>query len=275
MYFRIYPYVKPLKGAIWTQKFLSKLATIGTRRYPYPDKTIMDFNWDSLILLDGCRYDLFKEVIKNKRFKIFGRNLKFIISQGSTTPEWIKNTFTSDYPDVVYISPTPFVSEIKLTEFLGKNPFFYIEPVWKYGWDEKLRTVLAEKVTSAVKRVCKKYKGKRFIIHYFQPHHPFVGKFRLKDEELLRKVLSKKIAEPTTWDFFEIGCCAKEEMWEAYKSNLEYVLLEVKKILRYLRGKVVITSDHGNCFGEYGIYEHVPGLRIEELVKVPWVEIKI
>lgn len=36
----------------------------------------------------------------------------------------------------------------------------------------------------------------------------------------------------------------------------------------------MLTADHGECFGEYGVYAHPSGVRIDELVKVPWIVLK-
>ncbi len=49
---------------------------------------------------------------------------------------------------------------------------------------------------------------------------------------------------------------------------------EVKRLERELPGRVVLTADHGEAFGEYGLYAHCKQLRIEALVKVPWVILK-
>lgn len=66
----------------------------------------------------------------------------------------------------------------------------------------------------------------------------------------------------------------QKEVWEAYRGNLKLVIEEENKLTEELEGKVVLTSDHGNCIGKYGIYAHPPGLRVKELVKVPGVVLK-
>jgi glucan phosphoethanolaminetransferase (alkaline phosphatase superfamily) len=76
------------------------------------------------------------------------------------------------------------------------------------------------------------------------------------------------------WDAFIAGGITKKEFWQAYRANLELVMKEVEKMKNELKGKIVLTSDHGDALGEHGIFVHPPNVRIEELVKVPWVVIK-
>ena len=45
---------------------------------------------------------------------------------------------------------------------------------------------------------------------------------------------------------------------------------EVERLKEQLPGRVILTADHGEAFGEYRLYGHGAGLRIEGLVKAPW-----
>jgi hypothetical protein len=253
----------------------------GHYQYPIPEKKIMDYDWDILIIIDACRYDLFKDVANNYKF-IPLENISSIISPGQKTLEWIRNNFgSSSYPDVVYVSGNPFISETYIKKHItNKKIFSHIEPVWDYGWDEKLGTTPAENVTSAALKTYARFRDKRMIIHYVQPHFPFVGKIRLKEDPGMSKenVFGEKTRkdEPfcRVWELFERGVYKREEVWSAYKSNLEYVLVEVGKLVELLEGRIILTSDHGNCFGEYGFYGHSNNIRTKELVKVPWVLLK-
>jgi len=65
-----------------------------------------------------------------------------------------------------------------------------------------------------------------------------------------------------------------DKIEKAYKENLRIVWKEVEKLKHALQGKIIVTSDHGNLIGEYGIYGHGGPLRAEGLVKVPWATIK-
>ena len=148
-----------------------------------------------------------------------------------------------------------------------------MEEVCIYGWNKKLNTVPPKEVTKAVLKLTKKFPDKKMIIHFLQPHHPFVGRKKIIHDKT-KKPIFKKFDLKTDWDVFISGLVSRKEFWQAYKDNLKLVMKEVMKLTQKLKGKVVLTSDHGNALGEYGIYEHPEGVRIEELVKVPWVVLK-
>ena len=57
---------------------------------------------------------------------------------------------------------------------------------------------------------------------------------------------------------------------KAYAENLKFVLEYLKKLICNLQGKIVITADHGEAFGEKGVLGHPYGVHIRELVEVPW-----
>ncbi len=59
-------------------------------------------------------------------------------------------------------------------------------------------------------------------------------------------------------------------MWEDYRSNLEYALDSVRTLLKSVDGDVVITADHGNLLGEFGLYGHPDYVPVPALKRVPW-----
>jgi glucan phosphoethanolaminetransferase (alkaline phosphatase superfamily) len=73
------------------------------------------------------------------------------------------------------------------------------------------------------------------------------------------------------WEQFRTGQLTESEVWNLYLDNLRYVLDEVELLLRNFEAEsVVISSDHGNAFGEFGIYGHPPGMPFKSIRKVPW-----
>ncbi len=133
---------------------------------------IMKDKWDVLIILDACRFDYF-----SKHYRpYFTGKLEKRISLGSCTSEWCVNSFTDHYPDTIYISANPYInSKMKVSGFEGKNHFEKVIDVWKSEWDEKLGTVLPNKVNGAAIKIIKAHPGERFIIHYLQPHAPYLS----------------------------------------------------------------------------------------------------
>jgi len=65
--------------------------------------------------------------------------------------------------------------KVEIEGFNAKSHFFKIIDVWDWGWDIELGTVLPEKVNEAVHKLMDKYSDKRFIIHYLQPHGPYLN----------------------------------------------------------------------------------------------------
>lgn len=134
--------------------------------------SVMKEKWDYLIVLDACRYDVFSELYKN----YLNGELKKVISLGRDTTEWCKESFKDKYDDVIYISANPYInSKVEIKGFNAKNHFYKIIDIWNDGWSEELGTVHPREVNKAIKKVKNNYPKKRLIIHYLQPHEPYLG----------------------------------------------------------------------------------------------------
>jgi glucan phosphoethanolaminetransferase (alkaline phosphatase superfamily) len=65
-----------------------------------------------------------------------------------------------------------------------------------------------------------------------------------------------------------------EQVWEAYVDNLQWVLDDIALLLKNVDAETVaITSDHGDSFGEYGVYGHAQNIPIPPLKHVPWLTV--
>lgn len=213
---------------------------------------IMDSDWQNLIILDACRYDVFQQ---NHPFT--SGTLKQITSPASNTLEWVQKNLTHPYKDVVLITANGFLSKTYLNKILGFNPFYHVEPVWDYGWDPKFTTVPPQKITRAAHKMHMKYPQKRLLIWYLQPHHPFIT-----NPEIIRpwrQLRKNKLPIPS--------------VLAAYTQNLNLVLDNIqKKLLAGLHGKTIISADHGDCFGELYVFGHPIHLHIPPLITVPFYE---
>jgi hypothetical protein len=154
---------------------------------------LMDEPWDFLIILDACRFDYFKKSYKN----YFEGNLEKRRSLGTCTPEWCNKTFTDQYPNVIYISGNPYInSKVKIKRFEGKKHFNKIIDVWGTNWEPDLGTVLPDSINNSVVENLNKYGDKKFIIHYLQPHAPYLSPkfkstgFTVPDVDGSRRVLN-------------------------------------------------------------------------------------
>jgi hypothetical protein len=235
-------------------------------------------NWDVLIILDGCRYDTFKKI------NYYSGELHKIISLGSCTPDWAQASFANQQlKEVVYLSANPFVSNYYLSEWKYSNLFYRLEEVWDDGWENKLKTVPPRVLTKKALTAFRKYKNKKFVLHYMQPHHPFIGKTKIKERGWLalhvanQNQIKEASARDHVYKLLEDSKIDLATVMTAYEDNLRLVLAAIQPILKLTQSenkKVVITSDHGNCFGEYGVYGHPEKTFVREMLQVPWFEFR-
>jgi len=68
------------------------------------------------------------------------------------------------------------------------------------------------------------------------------------------------------------GAVTWDDVRAAYAANLRLVLGHARELAGLLRGRLVITADHGELLGEDGRFGHDPTLTYKELYLVPWME---
>jgi len=145
---------------------------------------LSESNWKYLIVLDACRFDYFAELVgdylEGKLFKV--------LSPGSYTLEWARKVWNGYHEDIVYVSANPFISgelaelqdlsklfACKSRSFDASQHFYDVIDVWYYGWSDSLGTVLPEEVEQSACWVAENFPEKRLVIHYIQPHEPFLA----------------------------------------------------------------------------------------------------
>ena len=192
---------------------------------------VIDEQWDYLIILDACRYDYFEQVWRD----YLQGSLEKRISIGSSTPEWRSKSFTGYYGDVIYISSNPYINSLlPVKGFSAKDHFCRIYDVWHDGWDKEKQTVLPETVTYRAIDIIKNQPDKRAVIHYMQPHEPYLGE-AVKDlswhnpEPLAKRILSKmderqprasftdKIMRMLADIFYKMGLRGHLSLWRVRK----------------------------------------------------------
>ncbi|WP_323173753.1 hypothetical protein [Natrialba sp. PRR66] len=225
-------------------------------------RSIFDGEWDNLIVLDACRYDAFAA------HSSLPGTLERRRSLGSTTAEFIRENFEGrTLHDTVYVSAN--VWYLKLFEELDSELHKFVNLQEKHH-DEALGTVPPEAVTEEAHNAAEEYPNKRLIVHYLQPHQPYIGPIGRKLFEVspgLRETLHQSNVTDDT-------------LRRAYQENLDLVLDSVANLLSSLDGRTVVTADHGEMLGERGrpipvrTYGHFGSLYHDELVTVPWLVIE-
>jgi len=252
---------------------------------------ILKEDWKYLVIVDGARYDYFKEVYK----EILGikGNLKKAKCTSLGTPRWMKETFENkDCKDIIILT-----TSINFDYRLPNHTFFKAVKVWEKGWAKELGTTPPKAVNDAFLKEVKKYPNKRFIIHYMQPHTPYVTiggqpsntiDKHLKEERTENhKYISNLISERTAWTikkwlgkkpnlpieeyFMKYG---KQGLIDVYKNELRNVLTYVKHLINSNKGKWIITADHGVRVGEKGRFGQCH-VNVKEVYEVPWLEINV
>lgn len=125
--------------------------------------------------------------------------------------------------------------------------------MWNRDFDDDAGTVPPQAMVDAAREASEEFPNKRLIIHFMQPHGPFIG---------------SSISNAETEDRY----------WKAYDEHLSYVLEYVHDLLDTLSGKSIITGDHGQISpgpirDALGVGGHKPRLRHPGLVQVPWATV--
>ncbi len=250
---------------------LKPVYNLGFRNKHGAGTNVMEEDWDSLILLDACRFDDFKLV------NTLTGELQSRISRGVDSPEFIRKNFIGgEFHDTVYVTANPHVHKLNGTEFHKT----ITEPL--SAWDDERQCVPPKSVTRTAIEAHEQYPNKRIIVHYMQPHDPPLGpvatELRAKHQivgpqhdgggdESQRKRIMELVAD---------GTISIKKAHEAYRETLRIVLESVKPLLEKISGKIIISADHGELFGEQPypllgkLYEHYRNPRTIELCKVPW-----
>jgi hypothetical protein len=179
--------------------------------------------------------------------------------------EWMAKTFTDEYAEEV--AGTAYVtSNVFSDRILDVDRFHTVDEVWRDGWDETSDTVLPRTVTDRTIRAAREDDPDRLIVHYVQPHHPFLDLDSGFDAEPFGPALSDTVVDALRKDKIDY-----ETFWDAYQDNLRRVLDDVEVLLSNVDAdRVAITADHGDALGEWGIYDHPVGCLHPAVRTVPW-----
>jgi hypothetical protein len=214
------------------------------------------------VVLDACRADLWGEVAPAMEEVPIGATR---ISPAGTSTEWLEAVFgdrEDSLDDVGYVTANPY-SETHLDE----EDFDALREVWRYAWDDDAGTVPPRPVTDAAIHASRNWDSDRLIVHYMQPHFP-----SLSGDHDDGTTLATFGEDPLpVWDDLRFGRRSNADVWRAYRANLRIVLRDVRTLLANVDAdRVVLTADHGNAFGERGLYGHAAGIALRPIREVPW-----
>lgn len=244
-------------------------------------------DWDLLVILDTCRVDAVESIQDDYEFI---NEINTTLSKGGQSAEWMVNTFTKDWEDEIkktaLITSNPHARSVfendldssfdatnnssvdllnryGISNFVSKDDFGHYETFWQLEGDHGQR--LPRPVTDHAINVARESGFERLIVHYMPPHSPYVAEAKeenrpLKDHESNPFGYLRKTGD-------------RETVFDSHVANLEWILKEVELLLNNIDAEnVIITADHGDGFGEYGLYRHRAGHLSPKVRLVPWVE---
>ena len=225
--------------------------------------------WDTLVILDAAHRKYLRET---DAFE--GGKWETRCAPGSYSFGFMRSEFVGrNLHDIVYITANPHVAK------LDDEIFHAVVNLYDTAWDNEARTVKPEEVTEATKRARREYQKKRFIVHFMQPHFPFIGPEHGNEVEA---ALAYEHGDGTTvhpWinQIFGRGV-SREKLLAAYRENHDVVAPYAKEVVAEEDGVAIITADHSNLIGERGfpipirLYGHPKEFFHPDLLKVPWLE---
>ena len=285
-------------------------------------QSVLEEEWDWLVVLDACRYDAFEEIYE----EYLDGELQKRRSPASSTPEWAAKTFTGDH-DIAYFSGNPFINSLGIPlselkwgascdyDWTATDHIAEVFDLWQESWDDDLGTIPPGNVNEAVRaNPAATERRDRTVVHYMQPHAPYLQRGtgrklkRIRDgisaqaegdseegsETLIGRMsdAARSRIESTLGDSslaMRVGMWAeldadslpavgsegsKRTLRRYYDENLRLVLESVRELIDELDGTVVVTADHGEAFGEQGVWEHHIETHIPPLVEVPWLRVE-
>lgn len=274
-----------------------------TSRYP-DGRNVFDYDWDLLVILDACRFDAFRAVAGDVPWI---ESFEEARSIGSMSAEWTLKTFTRAHRDV--IADTALVTgNIWTDEILNEHretgqhdraierglprwdtvttdDFSYYEYTRGHiDEDEKLHPdsrgsphILTDRAIS----VARDEEFDRMIVHYMLPHKPLIADAldwtpgETTTEELMAGPERTRGLEPVEQSYGPVnnGEVPRETLVDRYRKNLRLGLEYVDVLRNNVDAEtVVVTSDHGESFGEHGIWAHPFGFPMGPVKTVPWAK---
>lgn len=226
---------------------------------PKQSKLIKNKKWKTLIILDACRVDSFKQMIGD--INLNGK-FKEVDSEARYTGEWYETHWNRNFNDIILISSSP--RPWKKEEF--NDNFFKSVPVWK-GVERWMTT---QKNMEKTLEYQKKYPEKRFLCHTVPPHLPYLGD---RGQELLDE-LGVMGGGPDIYK--KVRKYGRENGWSrlkaCYNEHLLRSLNRVDNVKEDLKEPIIITADHSEMIGEQNDYGHPP--YSDWTKRVPWFEVE-
>lgn len=221
--------------------------------YPYSKEKLPELpalldavEWDVLCVFDACRWDAFDE---------FCDGSEPVKSPVAHTFDWVDQICCADerdWSDVTYLSGTVMTSEVETVDDYDCSLDAHVKD-HRQEFDPGSEAYSDLNGTTDPREITKKASviEPPVVVHYFQPHNPFVGNLHLNvgtsfdETELGIDSLTGGSYEA---ELVRNGHVSLEMYRAAYIENVKLVWQETKP-LRDSFDKVITTADHGEFLG--------------------------
>ena len=216
------------------------------------------------IILDACRYDIFSEVINN--FENLKGRLNKVVSYGYNTLDFYNNL--PDLKDIVLITANPYPLKIK-------HKFKRVVLTPDINPKENIKFFL---------NIVKEQERKnRYLLHLIPPHTPWQGE---RGKIYYRRFRDTYKIQESPNSYFKRGFgpigiesklykfYGKELSLDLYKENMMLALNAITEFKDNFSENFIITSDHGELFGEDNLFGH-SNVFHEKLKEVPYYEVML
>lgn len=241
-------------------KILASLYRLYYQRRDHKGVDVAEEDWDYLIILDACRFDMFRN-----HHTLDCGHLDKKVSVGAHSGEFYDRNWNQDHEDIVMVTANPHASGLQkgwydYEKFDGNEHFHDMKELYFEDNPRDEAKLSPEYVIEHALETVEEYPNKRIAVHIMSPHDPYIGPSALDGSVGMRGYRKRGY----TWD----------EIKQLYIEDLHRALDAVKTFIEQVNGKIVVTADHGETFGEYGLIKHPHGVHIKELVEVPWYVIE-
>lgn len=173
----------------------------------------------------------------------------------------------------------PTDPSLRWRRYHARPTFHSIDHVWARK-DEQLnmkttsdsKIIGPEQLINATREALDEYPKKRLLVHFTQPHLPYLGETGQQLHQTSANVWRDWLRGELDADLAILR--------RAYEENVELVVDAIENLLPDLPGKTVVTADHGELLYDR-VYPfpmrdilHPRRLWVSELVEVPWIVVK-
>lgn len=263
---------------------------------------VFERDWDLLVVLDAARVDCLREASAPCL-----DNVGSMRSVGSMSAEWVLNTFTEPYEadirDTTIISGNGWSNYVLYDRYHEheNHGYEYMHPgypKWRVVSPEIIpyhESVIAEEddellihpesrriphvVTDRAIAVHRDRQPERMIVHYNIPHLDHIagaldwerGETSLSDLMNGPEPIRDLRPEEKSWNPARESDVSADTVRDNYMQTLYFALEYVEILLENVDAETVaITADHGEAFGENGVWGHPFGHPFAPVKTVPW-----